>query len=137
MAWLNAVPRPPEGSRRAKDNRPANTLTRLQRLKKQGVTPKRPPCSLPHIIDRLTEIGLTESNGMGVSPLSWREIEAWQVVTQMALPPWEARLIRRLSLEYIAESQRAESENCPSPWRTAVTKTERSADEDNLRRVLG
>lgn len=106
-------------------------------MKKSGIVPKRPPNPAPHIINRLIEIGLTESNGMGASPLSWREIGEWQRSTSIRLPPWEARLIRQLSVEYISESQKAESENCPAPWRTDATAIERKVEEAKLRSVLG
>ena len=137
MAWLGAVPKPPEGSKRAKANAPVSTLTRLDRMKKDRIEPQMPPNPAPHIIARLTEIGLTESNGMGASPLSWREIEAWQRNTHVRLAPWEARLMRHLSLEYVGESRRAESENCPAPFRAEVTQREREVEEANLRMVLG
>lgn len=106
-------------------------------MKAQGIEPQMPPNPAPHLISRLTEIGLTESTGMGPSPLSWREIEAWQRSTHVRLAPWEARLMRQLSLEYIGESRRAESENCPAPWRSQVTQREREVEEAQLRMVLG
>lgn len=106
-------------------------------MKKDGIEPKLPPNPAPHIIHRLTEIGLTEANGMGASPLSWREIEAWQRSTNVCLDPWEARLIRQLSREYLSEAHRAESENCPPPWRTEVTQRELEVEEEQLRMVLG
>lgn len=106
-------------------------------MKKDGIEPKMPSNPAPHIINRLTEIGLTEANGMGASPLSWREIEAWQRSTRVRLAPWEARLIRHLSREYLAETHRAESENCPAPYRTEVTRREREVEEEQLRMVLG
>lgn len=106
-------------------------------MKKDGIEPQMPPHSAPHLIRRLTEIGLTETTGMGPAPLSWREIEAWQRATNVRLAPWEARLMRQLSLEYIGESRRAESENCPAPFRTEVTQREREVEEAQLRMVLG
>lgn len=136
MAWLNAVPKPPEGSKRAKAAI-APTLSRLDQMKRDKVEPAMPPNPAPHIILRLTEIGLTETNGMGPSPLSWREIEAWQRVTGVHIAPWEARLIRQLSIAYIAEGRRAESENAPAPWRAEVTQREREIEEARLRMVLG
>ncbi len=70
----------------------------------------------PHITDRLVEMGLSEAAGMGAAPLSWKEINAWCERTCVDLPPWEARLMRRLSADYLAESRKAESETCPPPW---------------------
>ncbi len=106
-------------------------------MKRDGVPISMPPNPMPHLIDRLIEIGLTEAAGMGVVPLSWREIEAWQHNVHVALAPWEARLIRKLSVEYVAEGRRAESENCPPPWRAEVTAREREVEEARLRMVLG
>lgn len=96
-----------------------------------------PPTAAPHIIDRLLEIGLSEAAGMGVVPISWTTISAWQQVSAVELDPWEARLIHRLSMAYVAEGHRAESETCPSPWRAPVTREEANAEEANLRAALG
>lgn len=137
MAWLNATPKPPPGTKRAKiaDDKPA--LSRLARLKGDGISPKMPPNAAPHIVDRLIEIGLTEAAGMGAGPVSWREINEWQAGVGVTLDPWEARLIRRLSNEYLAEGRRAESENCPPPWRAEVTERERVVELARLEMLLG
>jgi hypothetical protein len=73
---------------------------------------------------------------MGAGPVSWREINEWQRATGINLPAWEARLIRRLSSEYLAETRRAESENCPPPWRAEVTQREREVELARLQMVL-
>lgn len=106
-------------------------------MAKDGIAPKMPPNPAPHLINRLIEIGITETTGMGPAPLSWREIEAWQHATNVRMAPWEARLIRQLSIAYIAQGRKAESENCPAPWRTEVTRREREVEEARLRMVLG
>lgn len=137
MAWLGATPKPPPGSKRAKIEDEASKISRIDRLKKDGITPPMPPNPAPHILSRLIEIGLTEANGMGASPLSWREIRAWQELTGVELTPWEARLIRHLSTAYLAESRRGESENCPPPWRAEVTEREREVEQARLEMVLG
>lgn len=137
MAWLHATPKPPEGSRRAANSDQAAKISRLDQMKRDGITPKMPPNPAPHIIARLIEIGITETTGMGPAPLTWREIAEWQRVTGVALPPWESRLLRQLSLAYIAEGRRAESETCPPPWRSEVTQRERDVAEAKLRMVLG
>jgi hypothetical protein len=112
-------------------------VSRIDRLKRDKIVPAMPPNPAPHLIDRLVEMGLTEAAGMGVAPLSWLTIEAWQRVTAVRLTPWEARLLRRLSTEYIAEGRRAEDETCPPPWRAEVTKREIETEEARLRMVLG
>jgi hypothetical protein len=136
MAWLNAKPKPDPRTRRGKRDE-APKVSRLERLKKNGVTPPMPPNPAPHIFDRLIEIGLTEAAGMGAAPISWREIDAWCSRTGIDLDPWEARLIRSLSTAYIAEGHRAEAETCPPPWRAPVTEREIQVEIDVLDMVLG
>ncbi len=137
MAWLNTTPKPDARSKRAKLNLDVPRLTRAERMKKDRVEIPMPPNPLPHVVDRLIEIGLTEAAGMGAGPVSWLTIEAWCRLTGIDLPVWEARLIRRLSVEYVAEQRRAESENCPPPWRWQVTEAEKRAANRELESVLG
>jgi hypothetical protein len=137
MAWLGATPKPPPGSKRAKHADEAAAVSRVEQMKKDGITPSMPPNPAPHVVHRLVEMGITEANGMGASPLSWREIRAWQESTAVDLAPWEARLMRHLSTAYLAESRRAESENCPPPWRAEVTEREREIEQAKLEMVLG
>ncbi len=134
MAWLNATPRPDNPPEKGGAKPP--DISRADQLKKDGVSPKMPHNPAPHIIDRLVEIGLTEAGGIGAAPLSWREITAWQVATSIALPPWEARLIRKLSVEYLAESSRAKSEACPPPWTAPATVHDRKTEEMLLRNFM-
>lgn len=96
-----------------------------------------PPNSAPHIIERLIEIGLSEAAGMGAAPVSWQSIDAYQRNTGIVLAAWEARLIRRLSSDYLLMSRKAENENCPPPWRVPVTERERDTELVRLKRVLG
>ncbi|WP_241216764.1 hypothetical protein [Sphingomonas koreensis] len=137
MAWLQATPKPPAGSKRAELADHAPKLSRLARMKKDGVAPPMPPNPAPHIIDWLTEIGLVGGGGMGAIPVSWQEIVAWQSASGVRLEPWVARLIHRLSTAYVAFSRKAEEENCPPPWRAPVTQRERDTEEARLRLLLG
>lgn len=139
MAWLNATPKPDARTKRGRrsDDDDTPLLSRIEQLKRQKVTPALPPVGAPHIVTRLIEIGLTEAAGMGFGPISWQTINAWVDASSVAIAPWEKRLLRRLSLEYVAEGRRAESENCPPPWRTEITSRERDAAEAQLRSVLG
>lgn len=139
MAWLHATPKPPEGTKRAANQQKneAPKLSRLDDMKRSGILPAMPANPLPHIVEWLVEMGISESNGMGASPLSWQEISAWCERTGVDLSPWEARLIRALSVEYIGFSRRAEDENCPSPCRTEVTQRERDTEQARLESVLG
>lgn len=137
MAWLNATPRPPAGSERAKTFDLATAPTRLDTLRKDRITPQMPPLPLPHLINWWMEIGVTGSNGMSATPISWGEIAAWQTNTRIRLSSWEARLIHALSVAYVHQSRISEDETCPTPWRGEVTQAEKDAEVSILDAVLG
>jgi hypothetical protein len=137
LAWLHATPRPDARTKRAQNEPDEPVSSRIEQMRRQRIAPAMPPNPAPHITDWLLEIGLTEAAGMGAAPLSWRELDAWCDRTGVNLDPWESRLIRRLSSAYIAEGQSAESENCPPPWRIAVTARERNTEAARLRLLLG
>ncbi len=139
LAWLHAVPKPPEGTTRAKvaaaDGAPR--LSRYDQMKKNRVPLEMPPNPVPHIVARLIEIGITQPGGMGPVPLSWTEIANWQRDTGVCLEPWEARLMRHLSIAYLGELAKAESENCPPPFRVEVSQREMEIELNQLAMVLG
>jgi hypothetical protein len=54
---------------------------------------------------------------MGVSAISWRTLEAWQAFTGIRLEPVAgARLLRRLSGDWLRESDKATKPDWPAPW---------------------
>lgn len=106
-------------------------------MKAQKIAPPMPPNPLPHVISRWIEIGMTQGGGMAPAPLTWAEINEWQAATSVTLGTWEARLIRALSVAYIAEGRRAEDETCPPPWNAGVTARERETELSRLQMVLG
>lgn len=62
---------------------------------------------------------------MGNVPVTHSEIRAWQDNTGIDLSAWEAQTLRRLSGEYLAQSQAAESTDCPAPWAAEITEQTR------------
>ena len=52
---------------------------------------------------------------MGISKLSWKEIDAWLTRTEHELTLWEITTIRRLSEEYAAEYSQASEKDRPAP----------------------
>lgn len=136
MAWLAAVPKPPAGSKREKIGTGAK-ISRAEQMKKDRIAPQMPPNPMPHIVERLIEIGLTEPAGMGMAPVSWRTLAAWSELTGVVLSPWEARLLRHLSAEYLTEFNRAEDETRPSPMRPKVTQRDIEIEQAGLRALLG
>jgi hypothetical protein len=56
------------------------------------------------------------AGSMGNAPLPHSEIAAWQDNTGIKLTPWEARMLRTLSAEYLSSAQEAEDAQCKPPW---------------------
>lgn len=105
-------------------------------MKADGIEPEMPPLSLSHIFDRLMEIGPVEYAGMDRVPLSWAAIREWSLQMVTPLAPWESRLIRRLSAEWLAESRRAVEIDCPPPW-LVQTSSNRDAVNRKLAALFG
>ncbi len=68
------------------------------------LTPDFPPIRTPWVIDWLMEVGPTDPGAMGAVPISWATIGQWQHCMGLDLPPWLVRLLRRLSVEFVAEA---------------------------------
>lgn len=88
-----------------------------------------PEVALSYLADYFFEVGPAEAGGFGPTPLSFQELDAWARRVPRGLQPWEFIMLRRLSFEWIAESQRAEDATCPAPWAAADVAPE------ELRRV--
>ncbi len=103
-----------------------------------GIVPDMPPIRAPWIIDTLMDIGASEPGAMGPVPLSWGTIAQWQSCMGLELAPWICRLLRRLSVEFVAESQNAREPDCPAPWTTTsvLNRDEVSRKVSNAFRAL-
>lgn len=53
---------------------------------------------------------------MGVTSLSWSEIESWIKVTQINLSTWEKLTIKAMSEAYAGELNSATKKDCPAPY---------------------
>lgn len=92
-------------------------VSRLQQLVVDGQEPDFPELSGgAYLVEHLWDVGPVLSGGMGAVPLTHEELRAWQSNTGIELQPWEARLLKNLSQDYLAESHRAEKSDCPPPY---------------------
>ena len=115
-AWLGAVPEAKDGTRAD-----SAELSRRERTERDGSEIEMPPFDQgEYLIGYLYEVGPTVAAGMGAGPVTFTEIAAWQSARGFELEPWEARLLRRLSVDYLAESHRATKRDCPPPWGGSV-----------------
>lgn len=60
---------------------------------------------MEHIIHHLNNIGWSSSNGMGVVPISFTEIMAYNELTNAQLSPDEALIIKKMSVAYVSQYQ--------------------------------
>ena len=132
VAWLLAIPR-------VKDSRGIETKlpARIAPYKAQRAGPPLPPLTAQHVYDWLMQVGPVEVSGMGQVPISWATIHAWAALTFNRLSAWEARMLRRLSSEYLAEVQAAEDHTRPAPWTARWSEIDTKDAERRLRAVLG
>lgn len=111
-AWLGAVPEAAPGARAD-----AVKLSRRERIERDGGEIEMPPFDEgEYLIAYLYELGPTVAAGMGAGPVTFAEMAAWQAARGFELEPWEARLLRRLSVDYLAESHQATRRDCPPPY---------------------
>ena len=69
-----------------------------------------------YLVTMLFEAGLIQSTGMGVSALSWSEIESWLRVTQLDLSVWERLTIKSMSDTYAAALGSSTKRDTPAPY---------------------
>ena len=94
----------------------------------EGYVPELPSVDgAAYLLAYLWDIGPTMVAGMGLGPLTHEEIRAWQSNTGVWLQPWESRILRQLSMDYIVQMRNAEKADCPPPWSAAARVVDRSS----------
>lgn len=81
-------------------------------------------------------MGPASSGAGGPEPLTFAEIAAWRQLAGVRLTPWQARALRNLSRDYVAELAAAESPVRLAPWRPATTEQQRADVATDLRRRM-
>ncbi len=72
------------------------------------------------------EVGPSTPTGMGEAPIAHSEIAAWMSNTGIRLTPWEARTLRRMSIDYVNESQQATKRMHPAPWKSGAIDVDKA-----------
>lgn len=130
------MPKPPEQQpqQRGRAAVPPVRLSRLRAMQRDGIEPDLPEVGPgAYLLGHLFEVGPVSTAGMGVGPITWGELQAWQVQTGIELQPWEARTVHRLSRDFAAETRRAEDPAAAAPMRPLMTEDRRAAVADKLR----
>lgn len=101
----------------------------MERLQADGVEPQLPPLSCGELlIAYLFEVGPIAAGGMGPVAIDWVQIDAWQRRVGLDLPPWQSRLLIRLSGDYLSEWMAASDDTRPAPWHPEdMTEANRAA----------
>jgi hypothetical protein len=107
-AWLHARPK-------GRDGKPGEQ-SRLERMRGRGDAPLLPVNPAQYLTEWLFDVGPSSAGAMGEGILAYQDLAAWQSISGVSLLPWEARTLRRLSVEYLAERQKAEEQACPAPY---------------------
>ena len=97
-------------------------------MKDEGITPVFPDNPAEYLTTWLFEIGPSVSGGMGEAPLDWSHIRAWQETMGVELLPWEARIIRRLSGDFVAQRAKSRKPDCPAPYTGDASKLKINRD---------
>jgi hypothetical protein len=129
---LNAVP-----ERAKHDTSDAPRISRLAVSRKvhgEDYQPDVPPLKTgEYLIGYLFEVGPTMAAGGYPGPITNTELVSWCELTGIQLAPWESRMLRRLSHEYLSETHRAEKFGAQAPWRPDGAKPEVTATQASLR----
>lgn len=85
------------------------------------------------LVAYLFDAGPMSAGGQSQSPLTWADLQAWERGSGITLHPWQARLLRALSAEYLSESLTADAHDAPPPW---VREADREKIAKHIRRVI-
>lgn len=114
MAWLHAIPKPDK--KFAVSQELVEPQSRLKKMRHDGVEPSLPDVPTQYLIEYLFEVGPTISTGMGPAIIGWRDLQSWQELLGISLHPWELRILRKLSADFLAQSLKSEKLDCPAPY---------------------
>lgn len=132
MAWLNARPEKAES-----DKSKAPAPSRREQLEAVGTYhPPMPPCDAHYLVDHLFEIGPTAPAGAGEGAISHVDLAAWMGNTGICLNAWEARTLRRLSMDYLGESHKATKRGHPAPWQAEGLVVDQLVNDIDMKNAL-
>lgn len=123
----------------AKANKKNIRLSRIEKLLEANIG--NPDYELPmppledgeqYLLQLLTEAGTASSNGMGLSGLSWSELESWCKCLDVELSTWELLLIHTLSREYATEYSLASDKDRPAPYTHIAPEMKQDVDKKLL-----
>lgn len=107
MAWLHSAPK-----RHKNDDSPKSRLSLLD--------DDHPARRLPEANEFITKCfgmsGMFVSNGMGITPISWMELKAFNDLSGYELTGWESEQIIEMSRTFCYMNNKAQKLGCPAPY---------------------
>ncbi len=106
LSWLNAAPKQHE-----KDNDPKQRIETLGNSKLNCL-----PDADRFIVCCFIECGVCLSGGMGISPITWTELNNYIKCSKTNISGYESELIIKMSREYCNFSHKAQKKSCLAPY---------------------
>lgn len=66
------------------------------------------------LVNYAFECGVSLNSDFGMTPITWQEVNAWQKAT-LNNDPWIAKIVKKLSSDYVSEFKAAKDQGRPSP----------------------
>lgn len=111
LGWYNSTP----------DNE-KQTRAQKYRTQNEGLELDLPNVQAEYLVPFFVEAGMYVSNGSGISPLSWTEINNWIMCTERKLELWEKATIREMSKHYVSEYYEGKEPSRPAPYESVLTQ---------------
>lgn len=73
---------------------------------------------------------------MGLSPLTWMELEAYSVMSKRQLTGWESDSVMAMSRAYVSMARNAESITCIPPYQRELTSEEWAERAEQIKRKM-
>lgn len=103
-------------------------------MRKKGIKPAIPENPAPYLTDWLFELGPGVSTGNGLVEIGWDTLSDWQHSVGIELLPWEAKLLKSLSRDYVSQWYDSRKPDCPAPF---LGKRQIEANRDRVAQNVG
>lgn len=112
MAWLHAAPK--------HHNKHENPPSRLESLHEDDPVRELPEADF-YITKCFDLMGLCSYSGMGMTPFTWVDVDAFCNVSGYRLSGWQAEQVVLMSRAYCRMAHEARKLSCPAPYNQAAS----------------
>ncbi len=94
-----------------------------------------PPCHVKYLVDYLFDAGPTIMTGTGQVPLTHSEIKYWLHNAGITLSPWECKMIRMSSIEYLNQFKLSSKHSVSAPFGNSGIIITTNSMQDSIRKM--